>query len=737
MPRKSARAENWDEVHRSLLLKLAVVTAMFAWCTWYRELALRQHEDARLLLLVTVAEAVCLAAVLGRRPSLGSMCLVFLPYAVILAASTVLGYPDAALFFVLPTVMAAALLPFWAAMVMAVLGCVAVLAIPGLSADSRSAYVLLQLLAGLPAIITARDLRTHLWQAWGEREHVEALVREVRLRQEEVNRLNKALQVSNGLLKRSVRELAQAQKEAAEARHLKEQFATTVSHELRTPLNIILGFLELTQRYPEVYGDVNWTPALRRDLYEVQKSAQYLSELVNDILDLARVEALKMPIRREQTELGNLIEETVGLARRILMKDSPVRLCTDVPDGLPSLFIDRTRIRQVLLNLLANACRFTASGEIRVTAGLDDSQPDAPTVVVSVSDTGPGIPPEQLESIFDEFLQSSVSTLEEQHRAGKGLGLAIAKRFVQLHGGRIWAESQVGHGSTFHFSLPLAQKQTVLLGALPPELSIPGADNPTVVLVDEGEGQAFLSRHLEGYSIVQVPDVTQARKVVREQHPAAVVINVPPELEDVSSGGRLATQSLVIPEPVPVIQCSLPVGRWLLEPGLFSDWLIKPIDSDRLFRALERYAGVRRILIVEDDRALVHLLRRMLDVGPEGQARYQVDWAHSGEEALAKLKEQAVDAVLLDISLPGMDGRSVASAIRTQISPQLPIIALTARRPGSEGAARVPRAFSVTSYTGLSESDTLGLIKACLSQLKPAYVVDTSSAFEQAVRSES
>jgi signal transduction histidine kinase len=214
-----------------------------------------------------------------------------------------------------------------------------------------------------------------------------SLVQVVRSHQEEVNRLNKALKVANGLLKRSLAELALAQKEAGEARQLKEQFATTVSHELRTPLNIILGFLEVMQHYPEAYGDVNWTPTLRRDLGEIQRSASYLSALVNDILDLARVQALKMPIRRAPARLPELVDEVLSLATRLIRDRGVTRLVADVPADLPPLAIDETRIRQVLLNLVANACRFTNRGEVRVSARLEKDE-----VVVSVQDTGAGIP---------------------------------------------------------------------------------------------------------------------------------------------------------------------------------------------------------------------------------------------------------------------------------------------------------------------------------------------------------
>ncbi|MGQ9554242.1 MAG: sensor histidine kinase, partial [Anaerolineae bacterium] len=451
------RAQNWAELRGGLLVKVAIVFTLFAWSTWYRELAPGQG-DVRLLLLASLGAGICLVVALRpdppRRTRWSAAAIVLTAFAGIALACIPLGYAEAALFFPAPILLAAVLFAPWSALLVAAAACLTVFAQPLFSPAQRLTHCTLYLLMGLLAMLPVQEMHASLWQAWGEAESIATLMRELRLRQEEVNRLNKALQVSNGLLKRSLREQALAQREAAEARHLKEQFATTVSHELRTPLNIILGFLEVMQRYPEVYGQVQWTPSLRRDIDEIQASAQYLSELVDDILDLARIEALKMPIHRVQTELLGLVREVANLVRRLVMSKPGVVLRLNVPEDLPTLYVDRTRIRQVLLNLLANACRFTDKGEIWVRATLADDE-----VVVSVADTGPGIPADQLETIFEEFLQSQSPALDEHQRAGKGLGLAIAKRFVQLHGGRIWVESEPGRGSTFHFSLPLAQKQ--------------------------------------------------------------------------------------------------------------------------------------------------------------------------------------------------------------------------------------------------------------------------------------
>ncbi|MHB0876962.1 MAG: ATP-binding response regulator [Anaerolineae bacterium] len=718
----STRRENVASLRHEMAAKGAVLFLLVTWAAWYRELTL-DRVDVYLLIVASAAAALALAVTAPAGASWAGRAQVFIAFAAVTIAYAGLGYVAAVPFYIVPVLMAGFYLGPLAAPLAAAAAAAAV-ALTGKVADPLTLYTLLALVAGLMTLISS-DTHTALWQAWGDAERAATLTREVRLRQAEVNRLNKALHVSNGLLKRSLRELAQAQKEAAEARHLKEQFATTVSHELRTPLNIILGFLEVMQRYPEVYGQVNWTPSLRRDVDEVQSSAQYLSELVDDIIDLARVEALRRPIRREQTFLSTLVDEAVHLAQRLLMEKPGVGLRLEVPDTLPTLFIDRTRMRQVLLNLLANACRFTDAGEIAVRATLG-----ADEVVVAVSDTGPGIPEDKLDTVFEEFLQSGSPGLEAQHRAGKGLGLAIAKRFVQLHGGRIWAESRTNgggdgagavSGTTFYFTLPLAPKQLVRLGE-PPQVHIAGSgEAPTVVLVGDSEAYAFASRRIEGYHFVQAGDMVEARKLVREIHPDGVLVNVPPEAEDATIGPA----PVHLPEPLPVVHCSLPAGVWLADASHFDDWLVKPVDSDRLLQALSRFPDAHRLLVVDDDRSFVRMMRRMLSAAAD---RYEIAWAHDGEEALARILEGGVEGVLLDIGLPGADGWAVARTIRERSQARIPIIAITATEPGSERAARVVRTFAVTNYGGLSESDTLGLLEACLSRLKPDYGADEPGA---------
>lgn len=625
----------------------------------------------------------------------------------LLAAAVYRAEPLAGLLFLAPLILAAILLPlrFVSGLALAALGYL-YFAYPEVGArhwltpaELTGALVLLI----LPVLAIMWESLNRSWQYSAR---TLELAEEARQNRGETVRLNRALNLSHSLLERHYEQLAIARYEAEQARHLKQQFATNVSHELRTPLNIILGFLEILQRYPEVYGDVRWTPKLRSDLVEIQQSARYLSDLVDDILDLARIEALKMPLHREPTDPEEVIREAVDLASR-LVQNKPVEMTVRVPAPLPRLFIDRTRIRQVLLNLLANASRFTERGCIAVTAELREDQ-----VIVAVADTGPGIPADKLSGLFSEFEQVVSQKGSEK---GKGLGLAIAKGFVEMHGGTIWAESQCGRGSTFYFSLPVEPKSVGQFGRA--ELEKPAERQAAiVVVVDPGGGAGYLRRRLEGCEVVQARDLKEARAVVRERRPDLLVLAVPPDAE----GVELGQPPPILPEGVPLVQCTLPLNTWLIEHELFEDWLVKPVGREQLLATIGRFCARGDLLFVDDDPGFIRLMRRTMQTDED--KRYAIRWAYSTEEALARLKERAADLLFVDIALPGRDGRSLAQTLRSD--PQtahLPIIALSASPPWSEATRGRPCTFAITRCGGLEEHELLELLHYTMEQIKPRY----------------
>ena len=538
------------------------------------------------------------------------------------------------------------------------------------------------------------------WQQSAEATH---LAEQLRDRQGELNKTMAALHLAYQLLERSNRELALARQEAEEARRLKEQFVANVSHELRTPLNIILGFTEVMHRTPEIYGLPEWPPMLRMDVAEVWHSAQYISELVDDILELARVDALQMPVTREMTQLTDIVTETCALVGRLL-RDKPVILSVQVPADLPPIPVDRTRIRQVLVNLLTNAARFTDSGRIEVRAECTSEE-----VIVSVADTGIGIPQHELDAIFDEFRQVD----GQAERGGKGLGLAIAKRFVQLHGGRIWAESQIGVGSTFSFALPVQAKQVSRLrGTL--EVEVGRRDTPKLVVLSEdepGEAPAYLARHLEGYQVLTTRSHREMQALIMREHPAAVVVI---SVET----GTLREVAQALPAGVPIIGFPLAAPQLKGGDGLFDAVLNKPVSQDILLRTVQRLATGRSLLVVDDDRGFVQLVRRLLSSCGEG---FEVQWASDGQEALTRMESFMPDVVLVDIVMAPMDGISFARAMRTgQSGARVPIIAVTGATTVADSTRA--REFVLSKRSGLRDAELIGLLRDALINVRADYL---------------
>ncbi len=277
--------------------------------------------------------------------------------------------------------------------------------------------------------------------------------RELFERREELSRTLKRAEVLGENLQETNQQLEEAKTAAEAAKNFRGQFLANMSHELRTPLNAIIGFSETMLKFPMMYDDAELPEAYRGDLTQINTSGQQLLGLINDILDLARVDAGKLEIYMDRIKLRPILDGVVATANGLISNKS-IELLLDLPDSLPDVWADDNRVRQVLLNLYSNAAKFTEQGSITLTIREVDEG-----VQFSVTDTGVGIQEDQLGTIFEEFRQASNSGGRDP-RSGSGLGLAISRQLLDLMNGRIWAESVVGRGSTFHFLLQAYQKDT-------------------------------------------------------------------------------------------------------------------------------------------------------------------------------------------------------------------------------------------------------------------------------------
>jgi PAS domain S-box-containing protein len=464
--------------------------------------------------------------------------------------------------------------------------------------------------------------------------------------------------------------LERRNREVERANQLKSEFLASMSHELRTPLNAIIGFSDLLQE--QSAGVVN--EKQQRYLNHISSGARRLLTLINDVLDLSKVEAGRLDLRLEKLLLPDDIEE-VFTAVSALAADKGLHLDIRVSSGL-ELHADKSRFKQILENLLSNAVKFTpAGGSITV-----DAHADGTLLRLDVRDTGIGIPPDEIETIFETFHQAAATT--KGIREGTGLGLAITKRLVELHQGRIWVESEVGQGSRFSVEMPLRPAHETR----EPHVSLGGAqlrrEKPLVLIVeDEDPARELLTSYLEpeGYDVAWVSSGTDALIRAHQLQPDAITLDI--RLGD-SSGWEILHQLKQDPETthIPVVVISILDEA---ETGFAlgaSDYLVKPIDKKSLLVILRKHVslpskGAARLLVVDDDTETRYLLSAMLDA--EG---YTTLLAASGKQALDILSRVSPAAILLDLLMPEMDGFEVLRRIREdRMSRDIPVFVLTAK----------------------------------------------------------
>jgi CheY-like chemotaxis protein len=488
-----------------------------------------------------------------------------------------------------------------------------------------------------------------------------------------------------------------ARKQADEARRMKERFAANISHELRTPLNLILGFSEVMYKSPETYGNISWTPTLRRDIYQVYRSSEHLLEMIDDVLDLSRYELLDFSLYREPVPINRTILEAVEIARDLFV-GSAVALETDLAPDLPVLDIDITRIRQVVINLLKNARSFTSEGFVKVTARMEKD-----CVVVSVKDTGEGIPQEKLSAIFDEFYQ--VDQSRSRKRQGAGLGLAICKRLVEAHEGSIWVESQEGVGTEFFFTLPLPAREYRALPISTSDLGeiLQPTSRQCVLMVESDPTMvSMIARRLGHLEIIQVEEAAFLEEYVDRYRPSMVIVNsFPGNSHPVRLNGDYS---------VLVIQVSLPSPAWLAKELEIRTSLIKPVTSKQLLECMAQYEHVKDILIMDDDREFVQLMYRYLQ---SSGREYNVRFAYDGDEGWLSLCQQPPDLVLLDVIMPGRNGFEIIEEMkRSQSLSRTEVILITGTHFEEELKKQYESQMCIQRKGGLSYTQVLACLRA-------------------------
>ena len=548
-------------------------------------------------------------------------------------------------------------------------------------------------------------LRTTQW-AWSGYQSSQSSLEQARDVQVELKQAIEDLNAANAQLVRLNKQAQGLRQVAEEERRTKERFVANVSHELRTPLNMIIGFCEMITESPEAYGS-NIPGTLLADLNVVLRNSQHLSALIDDVLDLSQIDAGQAALSKERVALHEIVQAAVTAVRPLYASKS-LRLVTEVPDDLPELLCDRTRIREVVLNLLSNAGRYTDQGEVRVRAWQEGGD-----IIASVTDTGPGIAKEAQERLFQPFQQ--LAEASDRRRGGTGLGLSISASFVELHGGRMWVQSEPGQGATFCFRLPIDPPAPLERSVLtrfnryepyeerprrprPPAVEV----RPRLAVIETGNSlQRLLNRRLEGVEVVPAASLEQALREMAQAPAQALVINALHVSQELA---RLDAAAL--PPGVPVLVCAVPELEQAVEALGAADYLLKPIAREALWAALDRLGQIkpiRTVLVVDDEPDALQLFGRMLRAGGRG---CRVLRAANGREALEMLRWQRPDVILLDLVMPEMDGYHFLEAMRQDAAVRdIPVILISARDP--LGQPLMSNALAVTCREGLSAQQLL------------------------------
>ena len=531
-----------------------------------------------------------------------------------------------------------------------------------------------------------------------------AQLQELQDRQEALTQLNQELQDTNRGVVALYAELDERADHLRRADELKSKFLSNMSHEFRTPLNSVLALSRLLLARTD--GDL--TPEQEKQVQFIRKSAESLTELVNDLLDLAKVEAGKTVVTPVDFSAEDLFGALRGMLRPLLVGDAVALIFEDAAD-VPALYTDEGKVSQILRNFLSNAIKFTENGEVRVWGTAD---PDADTVTFHVRDTGIGIAEEDLGVIFEEFGQ--VTHPMQSRVKGTGLGLPLSKRLAELLGGAINVQSALGQGSVFSLTVPRIFHAVEVVETAEEEWAVDPTRVPVLVVDDDLADSFAVQRLLSGtrYQPIVARTVAAARRALERTQPAAVLLDVVlagDESWRLILGLRQGETTGNIPI---VVTSSTGEERKALHLGADA-YLRKPIDRERLLDILDRHTGNRsmtRVLLVDDEEVTRYLVRQLL---PRGI--YDVREAKTGTEGWARLLNEPPDVVVLDLKMPEMTGFELLDRISSESSLNgVAAIVLTSAILNPGETQRLRRAARIMSKSDLSGSALAGAITDAL-----------------------
>ena len=530
----------------------------------------------------------------------------------------------------------------------------------------------------------------------GLEEKVQERTEELQRQQEQLQEVNVQLEIANS--------------------H-KSEFLANMSHELRTPLNAVIGFSEVL--LDKMFGDLN--AKQEEYLDDILSSGRYLLSLINDILDLSKVEAGMLELELGTFDLRQLLEGSLVMVKERALAHGII-LSLDIADDIDTLTGDERKVKQILFNLLSNAVKFTPDGgKVGITATRADA-----LVQVAVWDTGVGIAADDQQRIFEAFQQVGQGLAGKTE--GTGLGLPLAKRFVELHGGTIWVESTLGHGSTFTFTLPVVGTTShVPLPTVQEDTALdqervvePASAGPLVLVVeDDSRGADLLRIYLSeaGYTVDVARDGAEGLEKIRRLTPGAVVLDILlPKLDGWAFLTQVKADPLTREVPIIIVSIIDQKGKGFALGA--ADYLIKPVQKDDLLRTLRAFSLATKvqtapvqILAIDDDPRAVELLAAVLE--PEG---FHVLRAYGGEAGIEVARAAQPDLIILDLLMPEVNGFEVLDRLaQSSVTRRLPVILFTLKQLTAEEQQRVHgRIASLAQKEAFNPKEFVELVKEAL-----------------------
>jgi signal transduction histidine kinase/CheY-like chemotaxis protein len=535
---------------------------------------------------------------------------------------------------------------------------------------------------------------------------------QLKLRQEELEGLNQELQDTNRGVVALYAELDERADHLRRADELKSKFLSHMSHEFRTPLNSILALSRLLLDR----SDGELTGEQETQVRFIRKAAQNLTELVDDLLDLAKVEAGKIVVVASEFTVNSMFGALRGMLRPLLVGDA-VALVFEESAEMPPLDTDEGKVSQILRNFISNALKFTECGEVRVSATMDS---EADTVTFTVRDTGIGIEAGDLELIFQEFGQ--VAHRLQSRVKGTGLGLPLSKRLAELLGGRIEVESTPGKGSTFWVTLPRSYPKAVGQTDEPEEMWSPEPDRAAVLVLEDDPADAFALKRILAdtpYQPLFTRSIRQVQQILQKAQPVAILLDVM-LLGDESWRLLLQLRQHEAYADIPlIVMSSSGEERKAIHLGA-DEYIAKPIDAEVLLGLLDRLTGRRsitKVLLVDDEEVMRYVVRQLLP-----RSRYSLDTFGSGIEALEYLRNERPDVVLLDINMPEMNGHQFLARLRNDANAAgVPVIVLTSAVLEPEERVLLHDASCIMSKSDMSSSTLIETIERVLPRTEPIW----------------